>query len=356
MTNIARKNLRNYFVMADVGISGVNFGVVETGSLCILSNEGNARMATTLPKMHIALMGMERLVPTLEDLNVFLSLLPRSATGQKITNYVSLLQSPKKKYEADGTDIRHLILIDNGRKGIAKTNFKEVLYCIRCGACLNVCPVFREIGGHAYNSAYPGPIGSVLSPLLFGFEDYGHLAKASSLCGACEAACPVAVPFSQLIPQVRDNYVRSVKQPIMWTLTMKGFALISSVPSIFGIFQKIAGTLQPIFPKSNGWSTFLPGPIAKWTRSRDFPMAAKMSFRQRYKKYINKKEREAIKKDNEYFSNFSLESKDYFQDVQKQNANNEVVEMFKNEWELLGGVFISCKKDQFEEEFFFSIT
>jgi L-lactate dehydrogenase complex protein LldF len=170
-------------------LSGVNFGVAETGAVCIVTNEGNGRMVTTLPKTHIALMGMERLVPNLDDLALMLSLLPRSATGQKLTVYTQLLHTPQPN------QTRHLIILDNGRSKLRNSPLKESLYCIRCGACLNACPVFRELSGHAYIgrdlsiAPYPGPIGSVISPGLLG-ENYVQLAQASSLCGACKDACP----------------------------------------------------------------------------------------------------------------------------------------------------------------------
>jgi len=192
LTATARKVLREVFLTADIGFSGVNFGVAETGTTCIVTNEGNGRMVATIPPVHIALMGMERLVPNLENLSLMLSLLPRSATGQKLTVYTQLLNKPLP----DQT--RHLIILDNGRARLKNSPLKESLYCIRCGACLNACPVFRELSGHAYigkdNSIapYPGPIGSVISPGLLG-ENYVHLAQASSLCGACKDVCPVDI-------------------------------------------------------------------------------------------------------------------------------------------------------------------
>jgi len=170
MTSVARQQLRRTFLEADIGISGVNFGVVESGSLCLLTNEGNGRMVTTLPKIHIALMGIERLVPTMDDLALMLELLPRSATGQKMTVYTTLINSPRREGELDGAQYRHVVLVDNGRRAMKESPLEEGLLCIRCGACLNACPVFAEIGGHAFvnekgeTSTYPGPIGSIVSP------------------------------------------------------------------------------------------------------------------------------------------------------------------------------------------------
>src|SRR4030042_673502 len=209
MTNVARRTLRQVFLDADIGISGVNFGVAETGTLCMVTNEGNGRMGTTVPRTNIALMGIERIVPTLDALCLMLSLLPRSATGQKPSVYTSLLTSPRREDDPDGPQERHIIMVDNGRNEVRGSELSEILFCIRCGACLNACPVFREIGGHAYvgrdgkGSAYQGPVGSVVSPALFGQCEYGHLARASSLCGACKEACPGAVDLPKLLLRVR---------------------------------------------------------------------------------------------------------------------------------------------------------
>ncbi len=214
MTSAARKELRQVFLQADIGISGVNFGVANTGTICLVTNEGNGRMVVTLPPIHIGLMGIERIVPTLDDLALMFYLLPRSATGQKLSSYVSLLHSPSSPIQdgggqRDGPQQRHLILLDNGRRAVQQSPLAEALYCIRCGSCLNMCPVFREIGGHAYvsihgeGSIYPGPIGSVLSPALFGQSEYGQLARASSLCGACKETCPVDIDLPKLLFRVR---------------------------------------------------------------------------------------------------------------------------------------------------------
>ena len=209
LTATARRVLRQTFLEADIGVSGVNVGVAESGTLCIVTNEGNGRMCTTIPKVHIALMGIERMVPTMQDLALILELLPRSATGQKLSVYTSLINSPRTREEIDGAEERHLVLVDNGRLALQKSPMREVLYCIRCGACLNACPVFREIGGHAYYGAngqhtpYPGPIGSAVSPGLFGTDGFGNLARASSLCGACKEACPVDIDLPKLLLRVR---------------------------------------------------------------------------------------------------------------------------------------------------------
>jgi L-lactate dehydrogenase complex protein LldF len=213
LTAIAHDVLRQTFLNADIGISGVNFGVAETGALCMVTNEGNGRMVTTLPPVHIALMGIERLVPTLDDLALMLALLPRSATGQKLTVYTNLMRGPRRPDEPDGPLERHLVLVDNGRSALRRSPLAESLYCIRCGACLNACPVFRELGGHAYvgstgqTTPYPGPIGSVISAGMFGEPEFGLLARATSLCGACQEACPVDIDLPKLLLRVRAGMV-----------------------------------------------------------------------------------------------------------------------------------------------------
>ena len=218
LTNTARKVLHEVFLTADVGVSGVNFGVAETGTLCIVTNEGNGRMVTTMPPIHIALMGMERIVPTLEDLALMLSLLPRSATGQKLSVYTQLIHSPRRADETDGARERHLVILDNGRSRLQHSSLSEALYCIRCGACLNACPIFRELSGHAYVGVdgsiapYPGPIGSIVSPGLLGLEQFGHLAQASSLCGACKDICPVDIDLPKLLTRVRAGNVNDKPQ------------------------------------------------------------------------------------------------------------------------------------------------
>jgi L-lactate dehydrogenase complex protein LldF len=279
LTSIARRHLRQIFLKAQVGISGVNFGVAESGSLCLVTNEGNGRMVTTLPPVHVAVMGIERVVPTLDDLAVLLELLPRSATGQTITSYVSLIQGPYEKGEPDGPKERHLVMVDNGRMGMASSDLSEGLLCIRCGACLNACPVFREIGGHAYGSVYPGPIGSVVSPGLFGMERFGHLAKASTLCGACEDVCPVSIDLPGLLLQVRDEVGRrgSAYSVLRWA--MRAFAWFAASPARFSRAQRWGYLFGSILPRLDGWLTSFP---PRWRESRHFPPVARRAFRRLY--------------------------------------------------------------------------
>jgi L-lactate dehydrogenase complex protein LldF len=282
MNDEARSQLRDVFLKADIGISGVNFGVAETGTLCLVTNEGNGRMVTTVPHIHIALMGVERLVPTLSDLSLMLKLLPRSATGQKITSYVSLIQTARQPADQDGPQERHLILVDNQRKSLLNTPFEEALNCIRCGACLNACPVFQEIGGHAYGSVYPGPIGSLVSPALFGVHEFGHLSKASSLCGACMDACPVKIDFPSLLLRMRYEYIREVRQPIWMRMGMEIYAKFFVKNKNFVLAQKLLQLVSVFLPKSSGWFRHLPPPLNRWTNARDFPAIPSQTFRQNW--------------------------------------------------------------------------
>jgi len=259
LTNTARAALRQTFLNADIGISGVNAGVSETGSICIITNEGNGRMVTTVPKTHIALMGMERLVPDMGGLALILALLPRSATGQKTTVYTQLIHGPRRIGEIDGAEERHLIILDNGRSKMRGSPLNDVLMCIRCGACLNVCPVFREIGGHSYVGAenqftpYPGPIGSVVSTGLFGLQEFGHLAHASTLCGACKDACPIDIDLPTLLLRIRGDKKNAVKTSKLVRLGLQFFTWFSSSQWRFSIAQKFAGVLGWLFTPRSRW-------------------------------------------------------------------------------------------------------
>lgn len=310
LTATARRVLRQTFLDAGVGLSGVNFGVAETGTLTLVTNEGNGRMCTTLPSVHIALMGIERLVPTLDDLALMLYLLPRSATGQKLSVYTSLIHSPRRPGETDGPEQRHLVLVDNGRDDMRLSPLAEALYCIRCGACLNACPIFREIGGHAYQSVdgnitpYPGPIGSVVSPGLFGVPEFGHLARASSLCGACKEACPVDIDLPKLLLRVRaqgaeikpagttpghpdaegslaggGHRVRS-HVPGGMRLALRLFGWMAASPALFSLAQRLAGLFSRVL---SPFSDFLRLPaFTGWGVSRDIARPALRPFHDRF--------------------------------------------------------------------------
>jgi Uncharacterized conserved protein containing a ferredoxin-like domain len=282
LTNTARKVLREVFLTADVGLSGVNFGVAETGTICVVSNEGNARMVTTLPAIHIALMGMERLVRNLDDLGIMLSLLARSATGQKLSVYTQLIHSPFPGQQ------RHLILLDNGRTRLRNSPLKESLYCIRCGACLNACPVFREIGGHAYQSPYSGPIGSVISAGFFG-SDFVPLAQASSLCGACKEACPVDIDLPKLLTRIRAGQSEEKEEKkkeggglsALGKTFLQMYSRVARNPRLFAISQRFAslGTLL-VSPFSE--YVHLPA-FTGWGYSKDLPRFAGKTFRERFR-------------------------------------------------------------------------
>ncbi len=208
LTAMARQKLREAFMSADIGMSGVNFAVAETGTLCLVENEGNGRMCTTVPPVHIAVMGIEKVVERLDDVPPLLSLLTRSATGQPITTYFNMISSPRKEGERDGPREVHLVLLDNGRSRMfADDQLRQTLQCIRCGACMNHCPVYTRIGGHAYDAVYPGPIGKILTPQIDGIEQAGELATASSLCGACGEVCPVRIPIPQILVRLRKEAV-----------------------------------------------------------------------------------------------------------------------------------------------------
>jgi L-lactate dehydrogenase complex protein LldF len=207
LTAEARRMLRTRFLEAGLGISGVNIGVAETGSIVLVTNEGNGRLVTSAPPVHIALMGIEKVAPTWDDAAVWLALLARSATGQPMSVYTSVITGPARVDDIDGPQEMHIVLLDNGRSQLVGSKYEEVLHCIRCGACLNVCPVYRKVGGHAYGSPYSGPIGAVISPLLFGLEEYEALPHASSLCGACLDVCPARIDLPRMLLELRADEV-----------------------------------------------------------------------------------------------------------------------------------------------------
>lgn len=242
----ARVHLREKFRTADVGISGVNFAIAETGRLVIVENEGNNRLSTTVPPVHIAVMGIEKLLPREADLPLFLRLLAGSATGQPLTVYTHFISGPRQGDEVDGPTEVHLILLDNGRSQVRNGPVKEILGCIRCGACLNVCPVFREVSGHGYGHVYGGPLGAVLAPALEGHNKWGHLAFASSLCGACEAVCPVKIPIPDLLLRLRHAqggspvwtaYAKAAGTPQAWRAGLSLLPMVGGVPSGWSEFH-----------------------------------------------------------------------------------------------------------------------
>jgi L-lactate dehydrogenase complex protein LldF len=279
----ARERLRQKFLAADMGISGVNFAVSSTGTLCTVTNEGNARMCTSLPRVHVALMGMERVVGTWDELAVMLALLGRSATGQKLTQYTTLISGPRREGEFDGPDESHLVILDNGRSNILGTRYQSALRCIRCGACLNVCPVFRQVGGHAYDPVYSGPIGAVINPLLRGTERAGELAHASTLCGACTEVCPVRIPLHDHLVRLRQDYAGEEAGRLehwayaSWSrawASAAGFDLFSRLNSLVGTVRRTKWGRRVPLPLVSRWSE---GRVLPDIPARDYRRARKRS-------------------------------------------------------------------------------
>jgi L-lactate dehydrogenase complex protein LldF len=284
--SFARRRLREKFLAADIGVTGANFGVAETGTVATVTNEGNARLVTSVPPVHVVVMGIEKLIPRFTDLSVFVRLLARSGTGQKITVYTNFITGPRGPGELDGAEEFHLVLLDNGRSKILGTEFEEALYCIRCGACLNVCPVYRQTGGHAYGSTYSGPIGAVITPLLKKTEEAKDLPYASSLCGACWEACPVGIPLHKLLLKLRNRQVEEGTKGRGETLAMKGFENTMRSPALYKISGKAGRLAQKPLPRGDGSAQPLPGPLGAWTSSRDLPRFAEKSFRELWKEGI----------------------------------------------------------------------
>ncbi|MBE2976006.1 LutB/LldF family L-lactate oxidation iron-sulfur protein [Priestia megaterium] len=291
----AREMLRKEFLSADIGITGCNFAIAESGSISLVTNEGNARLTTALPKTQITVMGMERIVPTFEEFEVLVSLLTRSAVGQRLTSYVTALTGPRLPGEVDGPEEFHLVIVDNGRSAILGTEFQSVLQCIRCAACVNVCPVYRHIGGHSYGSIYSGPIGAVLSPLLGGYEDYKELPYASTLCAACTDACPVKIPLHELLHKHRQRIVeKEGKAPISEKLAMKAFGLGAASSSLYTVGAKVAPAALTPFMSGSSISKG-PGPLKAWTESREFPAPTKERLRDWFDKRSDGDERKHSK-------------------------------------------------------------
>jgi len=292
MTMIARNALRDKFIQSDMGITGVNFAVAETGSIVLLENEGNIRLSTTLPKIHVAIMGIEKVIPNLEDLNIFLKLLARSTTGQKLSSYTSIITGPKRDGESDGAEEFHLIILDNGRsKILADEELRETLYCIRCGACLDFCPVYLKVGGHSYGWVYSGPIGSILTPQLINRKQAYQLPFASSLCGACAEVCPVKINIPKILLTLRRRMIEDPqwgKPSITEKTVFSLYAYIMRNKWLYEMVTKIARFAQIPFIKK-GILKNLPPPLNKWTHHHDVAPLEK-SFRQQWKRFSDKYE------------------------------------------------------------------
>jgi L-lactate dehydrogenase complex protein LldF len=274
LTFAARRQLRRVFEEADVGITGANFAVAETGSIVLVTNEGNGRLVSSLPRVHVVVLGMERLVPTLPDLAVLLRLLARSGTGQRLTTYTTLITGPRREGERDGPNELHVVVLDNGRSRLRHGRYKEMLACIRCGACLNVCPVYRKAGGGAYGPVYSGPMGAVLVPLLVGLQRAASLPHASSLCGACTAACPVKIPLHELLLDLRRDLVAERVASRSERLAFTMWSLAWSRPLGYRVSTWLARLATPL-------ARVLPGPGRSWAAGRVLPRFARRRYRDR---------------------------------------------------------------------------
>lgn len=290
LTREARAQLRQKFIAADMSVTGANFMVAETGTVVLLTNEGNGRMCTSMPKVHVAVAGMEKVIPSIDDLGIMLRLLARGATGQPISTYLTTINGPRRSEEEDGPEEFHLVIVDSGRSRLlADPSLREVLYCLRCSACLNACPVYRKVGGHAYGWVYSGPIGAIVSPMLTGLSDGKDLPYASSLCGACREACPVKINIPRMLLYLRKelaeggSYPRERNAPVMERIAMKGWRFTVANTLTLGLANWAGRLLQRPLAR-RGWLGWLPPPLSAWTRHRRFPAIAARPFRDRWKR------------------------------------------------------------------------
>ncbi|HYL37154.1 MAG TPA: LutB/LldF family L-lactate oxidation iron-sulfur protein [Bryobacteraceae bacterium] len=275
-TKIARAALREKFLKADIGVTGANFLVADSGAVVLVENEGNARLSTSAPKIHIAVAGIEKVIPRAQDLGVFLDLLGRSATGQPLTVYTSFLSGPRRAGEIDGPDEFYVVLLDNGRTKLLRDPEKrQSLYCIRCGACLNHCPVYRKIGGHNYPWVYSGPIGAIITPQFHGITEDGWLPFASSLCGACAEVCPVKIEIPKLLLKLREEVTQAKQREgsggaERWAFRM--WAWMMTHPKMYRLLARVGAWFAPVLPKI--------GPLRSWARQRELPAIPSRSFHQ----------------------------------------------------------------------------
>jgi L-lactate dehydrogenase complex protein LldF len=277
LTMIARRVLRQKYITADIGLTGANFAIAETGMISITENEGNARLTAALPRTLISLLGIEKILPCLDDLALFLPMLATAGTGQPLTCYNSLYGGPRQPGETDGPEEYHVVLLDNRRTELlADAEQRDALHCIRCGACLNVCPIFRNVGGHTYGTTYSGPIGSVITPHLRGLQDWKHLSYASSLCGACTEACPVKIDLHHHLLQNRRNASQQ-KPSALEKFSFKMFAFVVNRPSLYAFAKRAGRFAQVFYPLVKGTRL---DPAYAWTKTRDLPPIAKQTFKE----------------------------------------------------------------------------
>ena len=281
IVNEAREIMRDKFLNADVGITGANFIIAETGSTMIVTNEGNGDLSATLPRTHIVLASLEKVVPTLEDCSSLLRLLARSATGQETTTYTTFFNGPKRR--PDGTQSEfHVVLVDNGRSKILHSPYREMLRCIKCGTCMYHCPVYSNVGGHAYGWVYPGPMGSVLTPLMIGLQQARDLPNASTFCGRCAEVCPMSIPLPDLLRQHREDEFKQGMTPIAKRWGIHIWSWLALHPTIYRLGGHVAARLLKLFSRSGRISS-LPG-IGNWTHTRDMPAPQGKTFMQQWRK------------------------------------------------------------------------
>ena len=279
MLGEARTVLREKFIAADVGITGANYLVAETGTSIIVTNEGNGDLTQTLPKAHIVLASLEKIVPTLEDVTQILRVLARSATGQEMSVYTTFSTGPRRADDPDGPGEYHVVILDNGRSAMLGTEFQDMLRCIRCGACMNHCPVYHSVGGHAYGWVYPGPMGAVLTPTLIGIDKAGHLPNASTFCGRCESVCPMRIPLPRMMRAWREREFERHLNPAVQRWGLKAWAFLARRPALYRLASSVAA-------KAIGWMARGKGRLARlplaggWTRHRDLPAPEGKTFQE----------------------------------------------------------------------------
>ncbi|BDD94637.1 lactate utilization protein B [Pandoraea sp. XJJ-1] len=282
MTREAREMLRPQFLSADMGVTGGNFLVAETGSVAVVTNEGNEGMCTIMPRVHVAVTGIEKVLPTLEDLATAMRLLPRSATGQGTSNYFSLLTGTRVEGELDGPDHMYFVLVDGGRSGLIGGAFQDMLRCIRCGACMNHCPVYQKIGGHAYGWVYPGPMGSVLTPSYVGLEKTLDLPQAATLCGECNRVCPVGIPISDLLRKLRERQVDRGLRPWQERTALAAWAFAARRPRLYAALAGLGARVLHWMGRERGSLSKLPL-AAGWSDTREMPAPSGKTFRTMYR-------------------------------------------------------------------------
>jgi L-lactate dehydrogenase complex protein LldF len=278
----ARGVLRQHYLTADMGISGGNFFVAETGSVVLVTNEGNATLTTTLPKVHVAISGIEKIVPTLEDIATLMRLLPRSSTGQSISNYVDILTGTKGEGEFHGAEHMYFVIVDSGRTAVLASDVREALRCIRCGACMNHCPVYQNVGGHSYGWVYPGPIGSILTPMYIGLENAQDLPAASTLCNQCGVVCPVKIPLPDLQRKLREKAFETGLRPWYEHAGLAMWSWVAQRPALYAFTTKIGVRMMKMWGGREGLIHKLPIG-GGWTEGRDMPAPAGKTFRELYR-------------------------------------------------------------------------